>query len=373
MKLFEELLESCTHLGVVAVGGQSVFSRERLYNWRKGVEERKAREKKLLPEQTVENAAALAGQYPHLGGCKARAYMIYHDLGVIGMKAYDTIKKNIKCLLRQELSNRPSDGQVRESYEHIRPDGPGEVWAEDFTELSVAGEVFRVAVVVDVFDHYFLGWSCAQRASATFVGKPITEALAANGGQGPSLFLLSDNGTQYISEGHGKLLDSAEIVHRLIPACTPQYNGTVESEMTQIKSIFYNVWERCQRNGATEIITKQIRADGEENFLGDQVKAALAETFQILNDEIPRPFLRCVTPADVHFSRQQAVKARLEGIINVARQETNVPPWKRKYWEVLTDGARVFEMSTRELQTKLAFFGRRPLRRIAKLNLEGVG
>lgn len=363
MKLFEQLIADCVHLGVTAVGNESVFSRERLYHWRKGVEDRKPRDKKLLLERTVENAAVVAAKYPHLGGCKAQAYMIYHDLGVIGMKAYDTIKGNVKRLLQQELSNRPRDGQTSESYEHVRPDGPGEVWAEDFTELPVAGKVFRVAVVADVFDHYFLGWSCARRATAATVGQPVTAAIAANYGKGPSQFLLSDNGTQYISEEHGKLLDSAEIVHRLIPACTPQYNGTVESEMTQIKSMFYNVWEHRQRE----------EADGEEKSLCCRVEAALAETFDTLNEKIPRPFLGGVTPADVHFGRQQAVKARLEKTIDAARQETNPPPWQRKYWEVLKDGASAFEMSTRELRTKLAFFGRRPLRRIAKLNLEGVG
>jgi transposase InsO family protein len=363
VRLFEQLIDGCTHLGVVAVGGESVFSRERLYNWRKGVEERKAREKKLLPERTVENAAAVVASYPHLGGRKAQAYMIYHNLGVIGMKGYDAIKRNVKRLLQQELSARPRDERADESYEHIRPGSPGEVWAEDFTELPVAGEVFRVAVVVDVFDHYFLGWSCAHRATATFVGQPVAAAVTANFGQGPKQILLSDNGTQYISEEHGELLDSAEIVHRLIPACVPQYNGTVESEMTQIKSMFYNVWERCQRNGA----------DGKEKSLCTRVEAALAETFHVLNEDMPRPFLGGITPADVHFGRQQAVKTRLEETVEVARRQTKVPPWKRKYWEVLNNAARVFEMSTRELQTKLAFFGRRPLRRIAKLNLECVG
>jgi hypothetical protein len=39
----------------------------------------------------------------------------------------------------------------------------------------------------------------------------------------------------------------------------------------------------------------------------------------------------------------------------------------------LKDGTKAKMMSTKELFTKLAFFGMRPLRRVAQLNREGVG
>ena len=99
--------------------------------------------------------------------------------------------------------------------------------------------------------------------------------------------------------------------------------------------------------------------------------AALSETFQILNEEMPRPFLGGVTPADVHFGRDASVKERIQNRTAKASDEP-VPPWRRTFLEVLQAGVRAWDMSTRELQTKLAFFGLRPLRRIAALNQEGV-
>jgi transposase InsO family protein len=360
--LLDRLQSQTSRLPPTTVGEQGCFSRERLYRWRRGVTDRKVREQKLLPEQTVENAAAVVARFPHLGGRKGQAYMAYHGLGTIGQKAFDTIRRNVKRVLVQELSGRPDRFRPQEHYDHVRPTAPGEVWAEDFTELPVAGTVFRLAVVVDVFDHCFLGWAQSRRATATFASKPMQAALDANNGNGPEQFLLSDHGTQYTSETHGQLLSSAEIAHRLIPACLPQYNGTVESEMRTVKSVFYNVWERREREGA----------DGKEKPLEERVNAALSETFRILNDEMPRPFLGGVTPADVHFGRSAAVQDRIRsGTLAVGEEQ--IPPWRRKYWDVLKDGVKPSDMSTRELQTKLAFFGLRPLRRIARLNQEVSG
>ena len=359
--LVEKLIASSLRLPTTEVIAQGCFSRERLYRWRQGVDERKAREPKLLPEATAVNAATVAARFPHLGGRKGQAWMAYHDLGAIGQKAYDKIRAQVKRVLVQELSGRPDRGEPSPAYEHVRPTAPGETWAEDFTELPLAGTVFRLAVVVDVYDHFFLGWNVARHATAVFVGQPVEAALKANGGQGPGQFLLSDNGAQYLSETHERQLSSAEIVHRLIPPCVPQYNGVVESEMSGIKSVFYNVWERREREGT----------DGKEKTLTGRVTEALGETFRILNEQMPRPFLGGVTPADVHFGRDASVKERIRNRTTAASDE-NVPPWRRTFWEVLRDGVRGWEMSTRELQTKLAFFGLRPLRRIAKLNLEGV-
>lgn len=82
-----------------------------------------------------------------------------------------------------------------------------------------------MALLIDVFDQYILGCSVSRRATEALVAVPVQQALKANGGRPPAKFLLEDNGTQYISESHQKLLKAHEIVSRNIPACTPQYNA----------------------------------------------------------------------------------------------------------------------------------------------------
>jgi transposase InsO family protein len=341
---------------------ESCFSRTQLYRWERGEQlDRKERARKPVPEETVENAASVIATFPHFGGRKGQDYMLYHELGHISEKGYDTIKKNVRRFFMQEVNRRqlfPEKG----FYEHIRPQKPGEIWAEDFTEVAVEGCTFKVPLVLDVFDQYYLGATAGQRATAALVGRPVEQALEATGGLGPEEFLLSDHGRQYISEEHGRLLTSAEIVQRLIPACVPQYNGTAEGGMREFKSVFYNVWERRKREGADE-----------EKSPLERVQAAVAETITLLNEGIPRPCLGGVTPADVHFGRKEVKQNEIREYREKEETRRDIPSWQRSYWDVLKSGLGVDKMADGELLTKAAFFCRKPLRRIAQRNRECVG
>lgn len=342
---------------------QTCFSRSQLYRWLEGRQlERKQRSRKTLPEQTVENAAKVIGTYPQFSGRKGQDYMLYHELGLIGEKAYDRIKRNVRPLLLEEAARRELFGE-QSLYEHIRPQKTGEIWAEDFTQVVVEGHSFELALLLDVFDHYYLGMAVGRVATAALVGRPVDQALTANGGRGPEKFLLSDNGRQYLAEQHGELLTSAEIVHRRIPSCVPQYNGSAEGGMRAFKSVFYNVWERRKREWADE----------GKNLL-QRVELAASESMAQLNDTIPRPCLGGVTPADVHFGRQAIEQQRLREYREAEEKaQRDVAPWQRSYREVLKSGLGLEEMTSGELLTKLAFFARKPLRRIAQRNRETVG
>jgi transposase InsO family protein len=340
---------------------QTCFSRSQIYRWMKGQLERKQRVRKVLPEKTVENAASVIASYPHFSGRKGQDYMLYHECGLIGEKAYDRIKKSVRRLLLEEAGRRELFGE-KAYYEHVRAEQAGEIWAEDFTELVVEGRTFKAALLLDVFDQYYLGAAVGRCATAALVGRPVDQALRAKGSRGPKRFLLSDNGSQYISEEHGELLTSAQIVQRRIPACVPQYNGSAEGGMREFKSVFYNVWERRKREGT----------DKQEDLLA-RVEAAVTETVALLNDAIPRPCLGGVTPADAHEGRKVAKQKHLREYREAEEARRDVAPWRRSYWEVLKSGLKLEEMARSELLTKLAFFGRKPLRRIAQRNRECVG
>jgi transposase InsO family protein len=337
----------------------TLFSRSQLYRWRQGKQlGRKERQHNLVAETTVAHAAALVAMFPHLGGRKGQAYMLYHEWGYIGMRAYDRIRCNVKRVLVQAVSERrllPG----REFYEHVRPEKVGEIWAEDFTDVTVEGSTFKAAVLLDTYDRYYLGWAVARRATAELVRQPVDQALEKTDGKRPEKFLMSDNGSQYISEAHEQLLTSAEIVQRRIPACVPQYNGCVEGGMRELKSAFYNVWERRIREGADE-----------GKILLERVEASLAETVRLMNEEIPRPSLGGVTPADVHSGRQDARRRQVEEYRKAECSRRDVPPWARKYWDVLKSAVDAAQMTSGELLTKLTFFCSSPLRRIARRNRE---
>jgi hypothetical protein len=59
---------SCERLPADVVISQCEFSRSQVYEWRKGVKERKHRKRKIFSQETVENAVGLIMDYPHMGG-----------------------------------------------------------------------------------------------------------------------------------------------------------------------------------------------------------------------------------------------------------------------------------------------------------------
>lgn len=337
------------------------FSRSQLYEWRRGISPRKERGCKIVPQETVENAVDVIMTYPHMGGRKGQAYMIYHRLGYISMSGYDQVKKSVKRLLFQEVSNRRLL-PPRTEYEHERPEKIGQIWAEDFTDLKVYGYTFKFSLLIDVLGQYILGAAVSTRANVSLVEEPVLQALEANGGKGPEKFLLSDNGTPYVSDEHGRLLEKADIVHKRIPACVPQYNGSVECGIKEFKNVFYNVWANRERE----------EADKEKNLLL-RVDAAVRETVRLLNGEIPKPSLNGVTPADLHRGLSNVKIEANRQYREHEQEKEDVPPWKRNYWDVLKEAMGLKQMTVLEVMTKFCFFCSRPLRKITKLGLEGVG
>ncbi len=361
--MIDSLQSRFPHLSMREICSACSHSRSQLYEWRKAVcLDRQVREPKAIEEFVIANAAGVIAAYPHFGGGKGQAFMLYHGLGLIGQKAYDGLKKMVRRVLSQELSGRKDLLSATGKYEHIRPDRIGQIWAEDFTEIVVDGISIKFALLIDVYSQYILGWALARRATEALVAIPVQKALAANGGKAPELFLLQDNGRQYVCKNHSRLLAAHEIVGRHIPACTPQYNGSVECGGKEFKNVFYNVWEHLARNGP----------DKEKTF-DQQAHLVAAESVRLQNEVIPRPALGGVTPADV----QHGLKAQRQEDIKQYRQGQEArgtpPPLSRPFWAVLKGGVKAEVMSTKELLTKLAFFGMRPLRRIAQLNREVWG
>jgi transposase InsO family protein len=361
--LIGRLQEIFPRLAIIEILRNSDHSRSQFYQWCRGVNERRQRPQKVLAEEVVVAASAVIARFPHFGGGKGQAYLLYHRLGLIGQKAFDQLKKKVKRILCQELSGRRDLPGSAVSYEHIRPNGVGEVWAEDFTEVVVEGETFKIALLIDVFSQYILGWSLARRATEALVAKPVLQALAANAGKPPKLFLLADNGKQYTSDRHENLLTSYEIVCRHVPPYVPQYNGSVECGGKEFKNLFFSQWEAHRRQAA---------ADKEKNLL-DQVNREVAATVHLFNKEIPKPALAGVAPADVQLGVAEQRRQEIEQYRQAELDKPEPPPPSRPVWEVVKEAVKAEMMSTKELLTRLAFFGRRPLRRIAQLNREVWG
>jgi transposase InsO family protein len=363
VNLFNYLSNVCCYLNRYQLIKESCYSISQFYEWLKnGIRERKPRECKLVSTEVVKAAVEVIGKYPHFSAPKGQCYMIYHQLGYIPHHLYKSIKKIVKRLIFQEVSSRQLL-PARTSYTHERPQHPGEIWAEDFTEIRVCGEKFYIALVIDVKMTYYLGATASIRANAQMVEIPVMQAMEANNNQGPKRFLLSDNGSQYVDDKHGKLLDKLDIVQKRIPSCAPEYNGSVECGIKEFKNVFYNVW--AQRENS--------RAEKGKGLL-KHVNLAVAETVLKMNEDIPRPGLNGVTAADVMEGiEKEKMEINRTYLAKEHEKKEVSKPWNRKDWEIIKEQLFKTTVSNLELMTKFCFFLKRPLRKLVGLGREVWG
>lgn len=225
----------------------SGYSYSQFHLWLKqGAYERKERERKVVCEQTIEAAIDVIKTFPHFSGVKGQMYMVYHRLGFIPQHFYKELKRMVRRLVFQEVSTQNLLPE-RTSYTHERAEKPGEIWAEDFTQIMVYDHRYYIALIMDVNSLHYLGVSSSTRAGKQFVALPLDQAVTQNKGKGPKKYLLSDNGKQYIDKTHESHLEMLDIIHKKIPACTPQYNGTVECGVKEFKNVFYPLFARMEQ------------------------------------------------------------------------------------------------------------------------------
>ena len=343
----------------------SGYSSSQFHLWLKqGACERKEREKKVVCEQTIEAAIDVIKTYPHFSGVKGQVYMVYHRLGFIPQHFYKELKRMVRRLVFQEVSTQNLLPE-RTSYTHERAEAPGEIWAEDFTQIMVYNHRYYIALVMDVKSQYYLGACSSTRASKQFVALPLDQAVAENQGKGPQKFLLSDNGKQYIDKVHEDHLDMLDIIHKKIPACTPQYNGTVECGVKEFKNVFYPLFARLEQEKDTD----------KKEKLSIRVAKTVEQCRTLLNNSIPRVSLNGITPLDVHkgnackkirdnqeWSNEEKKRNRKEGILKT-----------KSLWNSVKKRLFSKPLSKLQLMTIFCFFLKRPLRKVTKLIPEVLG
>lgn len=371
MNVFHYLSKASRYLNRYQLIRESHYSKSQFYRWLKaginGIPERKGRECKPVSGEAVKGALAVIRRYPHFSASKGQCYMLYHQLGYIPQHLYKSLKKLVKRLLFREVWSRGLL-PARTSYTHERSENPGEIWAQDFTQLRVCGKKYYVALVIDVAMSYYLGAAASLRADSEMVEAPVLQALEFSGGRGPDRFLLSDNGSQYVSSRHGDFLDKLDIVQKRIPSCKPQYNGSVECGIKEFKNVFYNVWA-----GLEERDIAQWTVLEEEEFLV-VVQWAVNETIQRLNEEIPRPSLDGVTPADVLKGRAaQRIEINRKYLEVERNKKEVIEPWNRNDWGWVKKHLFKEHINNSELMTKFCFFLKRPLRKLEHLGWKLLG
>jgi len=360
------LQASLGHLTNRELFDASLYSKTTFYEWLKGPQERKPREVTFIAEAVAVNAIQVILTYPHLGGEKGQAYMIYHRLGYIPRHVYQDLKQAVSRVVFQQayalnLLPHPS------VYHHERPNGVNEIWAEDFTKVSVMGFTYPVALVEDVYSTKYLGVSVQLKENSQLVAEPVEMAVKENNNKGPLNLMLSDHGSQYVSDAHGKLLSKYDIVHKLIPACKPQYNGSIECGNRDFKSVFYNV---LAQNDLTEFAANDMNPTDKKKKILEVVTITVDKSKDILNAVIPRPALGGVTPQDVHLGIAEEKKKLNANYLKNEQMKEKVAGWSKSVYDLVKEVLKQNNFSNKELLIKYSFFRPRPLRRISKLPIE---
>jgi len=171
---------------------------------------------------------AVLDQHPHyghkrialeLGWNKKRSLRIMHK--------FDLHPKR-----RKKKPHKPDDegntpslvGNIAKTICPIRPNA---LWVGDFTYLPWRDDFIYLATALDVYTREIVGWHIGLNHTTSLVIEAFLDGAARTSGT-PAIF-HSDQGSEYISGGYEKLLETLNITPSYSKKSSPWENGYQES------------------------------------------------------------------------------------------------------------------------------------------------
>jgi len=277
----------------------SEFVSSRLYVWQKEIVERKKRAPQVYAEE-VDAALNNIVAYPYMGGKKGALMLAYQQLEYIGQRSYDFVKKLVKVIIYAEIKHRNLE-RTKPQWTKIVAKSYGEIWCADFTHVELYGRIIYIAVVLDDYSHYYLGYNVSAAADFQLVDGAFKMALETCQGVLPEICMVNDRGSQYKAELYKEHVKKYGIDQIFIPKGTPWNNGEAEVGMKDIQALIYQSLSHTRRKRGQDIV--------------EVAQEMAQEVFKELNDKIPRLKLAGVTPADVVEKRAEAKRASTQAFI----------------------------------------------------------
>lgn len=302
---------------------------------RQAGEARAGREQLLLTDDELGAAARQVIEHPWMGGKKGAANLVHDREAWIGPGSYDVLKGVLASLVGRELAGRRQHQRPAVPLEMPRAEGLNEVWGSDLLEVEAWGKRFHVCAVVDVFNQESLALEPTPHAAdGEFVAACFEKACESRGGRPPTVCTKTDRGSQYGEVFRQALKGRAG--HVRIPPGSPWFNGEVERGNRDVRSVIFEHVSRMDRP-----------PKGEEL---EALRAACEAARRVLNEEISRPSLGNVTPAEVAHGIAEEVKRGNQEFIAQQREERKRrspgdTPWRERLCKLL----HVDQWSTPEL------------------------
>src|SRR3989344_4378947 len=148
-------------------------------------------------------------------------------------------KFDLKPRLRrgQKWQKKGDIGLVPTTYENLvsnwSPISADIVWFADFTYLRVRDSFLYLATVIDGYTKEILGFAISRRHNRQLVKAATLEAIEYR--KRLPQYFHSDQGSEYQSEDHLKLLENMGVVVSMSEKSSPWQNGHQESFYSQFK------------------------------------------------------------------------------------------------------------------------------------------
>lgn len=136
---------------------------------------------------------------------KKRVERLMRHSGIKGKRS-----RKFRCTTNSKHSKHVAPNLLQQQFDVERPNS---VWASDITLLATPEGWLYLAVVLDLFARYVVGWALSERITRHLVLDAVGMALGRRRPE-PGLIFHSDKGSQYAATDTQELLDK----HRLRPS-----------------------------------------------------------------------------------------------------------------------------------------------------------
>lgn len=279
-------------------------------------------------------------EHPWMGG-KKRAGNLAHD-GVVslGAQACDAIKNTLAQLAGQALADRRLPRQTP-VFALEKPTELNQAWSSDFLTLRIWGKSFDICAHQDLFSQEKLSLDAIEgTADSIFLRGCFEQARAARGGAPPTLYYKSDNGGQFRSQLFREALEGLCRHLRIPPGC-PFFNGEIERGQRDVHSVLRG------------LLTKLPRPRPGRELAA--VRRACRQALRILNEQISRPSLGNVTPAEKAAGEEtvREVQQRTRDFVLEQRRQRRDREPAAESWQVRL--GRFFQANSRTTGSLLRF------------------
>jgi transposase InsO family protein len=155
------------------------------------------------------------------------------------------VRKRFKCTTMSEHDQPVAPNLLDRDFEATRPN---QKWVSDTPEIVTGEGRLYLAVVVDLFSRFVVGWALSASNNRHLTLKALEMALQRRGPTG-ELLHHSDQGSTYASEDYQDVLDARGITCSMSRRGNCYDNAAMESWFSTLKS---ELGERFETNGAAK-------------------------------------------------------------------------------------------------------------------------